>query len=361
MEGPKSPSVKELPALLQFLDTQLRKDQGWSLAQEYPLVFDEKNRHNLHYIKDNSQFVSHAAVKEVIIRTPLGLFKVGAIGSVITDPAYRNQGLSAQLVESCTQAASKMGCDFAILWTDLFDFYKKFGFELAGTEISFVIDKPLGKIPDQCRVLESAKVSVEALSRLYAQHTVTSVRSSEDFRRFLNIPNTRVFTTWDTNNHIQAYAVIGKGADLTNYVHEWGGKVSQIVPLLSKVRDVTGHDVTIILPSTAQNLIRNLADHGLKKNQGFLGMIKILNYENIFFKILRYARAMGIDDFNFAKKDQELLLRFGRETYQITSTAHLTRLIFGPEDPVQILKDSRFEPLSKVLPIPMWVWGWDSV
>jgi N-acetylglutamate synthase-like GNAT family acetyltransferase len=361
MEGPKSPTAKELPELMSFLDSQLRKDQGWSLSQEYPLVFDERNRHNLHFIKDEAKFVSHAAVKELIIRTPVGLFKAGAIGSVVTDPAYRNQGLSAKLIESCTNAATQMGCDFAILWTDLFDFYRKFDFELAGTENSFVINKSLGELTANCKVLESTKISIEAIMRLYSQHTVTTVRNAEDFRRFLSIPNTRVFSTWDNNNHIQAYAVIGKGADLTNYVHEWGGKVSQIIPLLSKVREITNQDITIILPPTSQNLISHLNKAGLAQNKGFLGMIKVLNHEDLFFKILRYSRAMGLDDFNFIKKDQDVLLRYGRETYKINSASSLTRLIFGPDKPVEVLGDARFEKLNKVLPIPMWVWGWDSV
>ncbi len=80
--------------------------------------------------------------------------------------------------------------------------------------------------------MNSVKVDPEAILRLYSQHTTGSVRTVEDIRKFLTIPNTRVFTAWDEKNVLQAYAVEGKGADLEGYIHEWGGGVSKLLPLI---------------------------------------------------------------------------------------------------------------------------------
>ena len=70
------------------------------------------------------------------MKTPVGLFKVGALGSVVTSTDHRNQGLSTLTIESCLNAARQQGCEFAILWTNLYEFYRKIGFELAGSEMS---------------------------------------------------------------------------------------------------------------------------------------------------------------------------------------------------------------------------------
>jgi predicted acetyltransferase len=179
---------------------------------------------NVRVIKDEKCFLSAAVMKPLVIKAPAGLFKVAAIGSVVTAPDYRNQGLSRQVLEDCLTAGRDHGCDFAILWTNLFDFYRKLGFELAGSEISLVIPEGY-KAPESAeplRFMQSNKIDPEAILRIYNHHTTGSLRTVEDIRKFLHIPNSRVFTAWDNENRLQAYAVEGKGADLSQCIHEWG-------------------------------------------------------------------------------------------------------------------------------------------
>ena len=121
---------------------------------------------------------------------------------------------------------------------------------------------------------------------------------------------------------------------------------------------------TFIAPLHSQNLHRQLQGLGFKSNHGYLGMFKILNARSLFLKNTNYARSVGLVDFVLEahEGDQFVIGRKGK-TYQTDSLQEITSLIFGPSTPNQ-LKD--FDPetrqiIEKILPLPMWVWGWDSV
>lgn len=364
MEGPRPIFENELSDLVQFLSAQLRPEKPWTIAEEYPHALQAENLHNVRVIKDESGFLSVAVMKPLILKSPAGLFKAAAIGSVVTSPEHRNQGLSKQILEDCLQASRAHGCDFAILWTNLFDFYRKLGFELGGTEITLSIPENL-KAPNSegLRFLQSNRVDADAILRLYSQHTAGSVRTVDEIRKFLNIPNSRVFTAWDSENRLQAYAVEGKGADFDGYIHEWGGGVSKLLPLLKFAAQTEKRSLNLITPPHSSNLIRQLVAAGSQEHSGVLGMIKILNPAHFLMKIKKFVRANGIEDLVTEPRDGKYYLGYKQEIFQTDSEADLVRLIFGPLKASQL---KAFDPVTaeafdKVFPISLWVWGWDSV
>ena len=365
MEGPRPLFEHEMPEFVEFLSRQLRPEHGWSIADEYPLAIHDSNLNNVRVIKDANHFVSAAVMKPLIIKAPAGLFKVAAIGSVVTAPEHRNRGLSRQVLDDCLAAGRAHGCDFAILWTGLFDFYRKIGFELAGTEISLSV--PAGfKAPetaDKLRFMQSTKVDPEAILRLYNQHTTGSIRTVEDIRKFLAIPNARMYTAWDENNRLQAYAVEGKGADLDGYIHEWGGGVSKLLQLLAFAVQERKRDLNIISPANSVNLIRQLTAQNATEHIGVLGMIKVLNAANLLTKVKKYIRAMGVEDLVIEPREGKYYLGYKQEIFKTDLESDLVRLIFGPLKASEL---GAFDPTTaamfeKVFPIAMWIWGWDSV
>lgn len=356
MTEPRAPHESEVSNIVGFLDKHLRPSQSWSIAAEYPQVFSTSNRQNLRVIQDGENIVAHAAIKYLLIKNTLGIFKVAAIGSVVTDPAHRNQGLSQKIIENCLQSAEQEGADFAILWTDLYDFYRKMGFELAGIENSIVIETAPLTDTSGLKFIKSEKVSPDAILRLYSQHTCGTMRTTEDIRKYLSIPNSRVYTAWNPQNELMAYAVEGKGADLKGYIHEWGGGVASLLPLLAHIRRENMEPITLITPPQAQNLIRHLNDWVVVNNQGFLGMIRPVCYENLFFKIRRYARQLGLHDFVLERTSNGFSIGLKNDVAFIENSSELTRLIFGPVNTNQLKPE-----FQKIFPIPMWVWGWDSV
>ncbi len=362
MEGPRAPHQTELPDLMNFLDRELRAEKSWSLAAEYPTAFTASNIHNMRIITDENKFVSHAVIRPILMKTPLAVFKAAAIGSVVTEPDHRNQGLSHRILEDCLAEARRQECDFAILWSDLYEFYQKLDFELCGSEVSLVIEENFPPPLPNLKIIKGAQISTESILRLFNQHTVTSVRTADDIRKYLQIPNSNIFTAWDFSNNLVAYAVEGKGADLTNYIHEWGGSVPALLSLISFIRREKNQPITFMAPNSAQNLIRKIESLGnILRNDGFLGMIKILNFEQVFRKVKRAARSLGINDFVIDKNGKGFVLGVNGELFFISDEKTMTRLIFGPSIELPDISPAAQEKFNKVLPLPLWVWGWDSI
>lgn len=363
MNGPRTPSANEWPVLMEFLDHSLRQNSDWSIEKEYPTALTPTNIHNIQIISDEDNIVSHAVVKPLIIKTPHMVFKVGAIGSVVTKPEYRNLGYSSQVIESCLKLCEKQQCDISILWTDLFDFYRKFDFELSGYEYSFVIDKEIIAPIQNHRYSNDTRVAVDAIFRLYTQHTVSSVRSTDELKKYLSIPNTKLYTAWDKEGKLAAYAVEGKGIDLNGYIHEWGGNTSAILGLLNYIYSLKKQPFTFIAPKHSQGLIRQLSAQASYSNEGHLGMIKIMDFDQLAAKIKRAYRSLGVVDIVFEKQGDSYIFGCGRDLYTMNSIRDLTKLIFGPVewDKMDFIAPETRTKLAKLLPLPFWIWGWDSI
>jgi GNAT superfamily N-acetyltransferase len=363
-EGPRPPESFEFGKVVEFLDKSLRPSGTWTIQQEYPTALSLSNLGNMRIMFDESAIVSHAVLKPVLMRSPHLNLKVGAIGSVVTDSNHRNKGFSRQIILDCIKAAEDQNCDFAILWTNLFDFYQKLGFTLAGTEVSLVIEKEFTapSSDGSLRFVSSNKISAEAIHKLYCQHTVYSIRTPEEIRKFLNIPNSKVFTAWDQSNNLVAYAVEGKGADLGGYIHEWGGSVTKLISLLSYVRKELGKPLTILCPEHSQNLIGRLLPYTSVRNDGYLGMIKITNPESFCKKIQRAFASSSFfkGEFIFEFREGAFYFGTGSKVFRTDNASEIVKLVFGPSSysstPAHQL--NQFDP---IFPIQMWMWGWDSI
>lgn len=362
VEGPRAPHEGEWSKVIEFLSSNLRPGVAWSIAEEYPTSLSRSQSHNMRVIVEDGKIIAHAVMKPIVLKTPTGVFKVAGIGSVVTSDLHRNQGHSTRIIESCLTAARDADCDFAILWTDLFDFYRRLGFELAAGEVAVTIDRELGPAAGY-KFLDSNKVAPDAILRVFNQHSVASHRTLDDVRASLAIPNSRVTTAWDVTGKLAAYAVEGKGADLNGYVHEWGGSTSALMSMLTHMRALQKRDLTLIAPPHAQNLLASLKAAGCREHRGFLGMVKLLKTSSLFAKIQRHARTLGISDLLLEERDGKF--HFGRtgHVYSTDSVTDILRLLFGPEKPSTLhsFDAATADALDRTLPLRLWIWGWDSV
>lgn len=363
MEGPRPPFENEYSKVINFVSNSLRPNYQWNISEEYPTAFNLANLNNIRVMFDDSEVVSHALIKPLLVKTPLLILKVAGIGSVVTANSHRQQGLSRKVLEDCLKTAEAQGCDIALLWTDIPDFYRKFQFELAGADNHFIINKPLPTTAPPLRFVTGPQVSAEAILNLYQRHTVTTLRTADEIRKFLKIPNTNVYTAWHANNQLAAYAIEGKGADLGGHIHEWGGNLPELFALLNYVRSSTQKNLSLIAPAHAQNLTRQLDSNGIPKQENFLGMIRILRTDLLCSKIKKASRDLGMDDFIFERQGSQYYIGRPGHIFKTDSLVDLTRLIFGPWQPKDIYNfdaDS-LALLNKIFPVQMWMWGWDSV
>ncbi len=362
MEGPRPPHESEWPHLLSFLTSSLRPEHTWSIETEYPTALNTQNRHNVRVMTHNNEIVSHSVLKPMIIKSPHIIYKAAGIGSVVTREDHRNQGFSHKILSDCLTLAEQQKCDFAILWTHLHDYYRKLGFELAGTEISSTLHKEFEPPVTGLRFSDEKNISPDALNRVFAQHTVTTLRTPDEVKQYLKIPQSRAFTAWRQDGTLAAYAIEGKGADLQNYIHEWGGQVPELLSLLSYIRKSKGEAITIITPQHSRNLNSQLKAL-TPQFEGYLGMIKLVDELGFFAKIKRGFRSEGIQDFVLEKHGTGYLFGIGRDQLVVPQSSDIVRLLFGPVDYTLFdFQDPKTpETLNKLLPLPLWIWGWDSV
>lgn len=363
MQGPRSPEAHELNRVVDFLNANLRQDNTWTIANEYPTAFSPNNIHNMSIVTEDEKIISHAVLKTYVIKSPHCIFKIGAIGSVVTAPEYRQKGYSTSNINYCIDLATKQDCDLAILWTDQFDFYRKLGFELAGYDYSYIFDLQNPIKNKNLRFVAGNNVDPNALLKLYSLHTVQAVRSVEDFRQFLKIPNSNLYTAWDQNNNLVAYAVEGKGADLINYIHEWSGQVDALLDLFQFIRNQKNQMITIMTPLHSQNLRNKLTEISQLSHQGYLGMLKIINQEALFAKVKKAFRAEGLDKIVLEKQGSNYVFGFGADLYTLEKETDLLQLIFGPLNinSLDFVSNDTKSKLATLLPLPLWIWGWDSI
>lgn len=363
MEGPRSPETHEWTQVVDFLNVNLRQNNNWTIASEYPTAFAANNIHNMSIITEDEKIISHAVLKTMIVKTPHAIFKVGAIGSVFTDPEHRQKGHSRKNIEYCMALAQKQDCDLIILWTDQFDFYRKMGFELAGFDYSYLLENSSPIKNKNLRFVSGNNVDPAALQKLYAQHTVHAIRSQDDFRNFMKIPNSNLFTAWDQNNQLVAYAVEGKGADLINYVHEWAGAVDPLLDLFQFIRTQKNSVITIMTPVHAKNLRNKISNVASLSHQGYLGMLKIVNKTALLNKIKKAFREEGFDKIVLEQQNQHVVFGFGADLYTLEKESDLVQLLFGPLNinSLDFASTETKQKLSALLPMPLWIWGWDSI
>ncbi|MBC7464368.1 MAG: GNAT family N-acetyltransferase [Bdellovibrio sp.] len=363
MQGPRSPEAHEFSNVVDFLDHNLRQKNSWTITSEYPTALSTNNIHNMSIITEDEKVVSHAVLKPIIVKTPFCIFKLGAIGSVVTDPDHRNQGLSTKNIENCIEMAKKQDCDMVILWTSQFDFYRKFGFELAGYEETYVLETARPIKNKNLRIVNDNKVDPAAILKLYSQHTVNSVRTIDDIRNFLKIPNSNLYTAWNEHNQLIAYAAEGKGADLANYVHEWAGNVNDLMDVFSFMQAKNNLPLTVMVPTHSTNLRLKLQEVCSSSHQGYLGMIKIINDDSLFTKVKKAFRAEGLEHIVLEKHPDHIVFGYGPDLYTIKNETDLVQLLFGPLQTkhLDFMKTETQEKLATLLPLPLWIWGWDSI
>lgn len=368
MLKPRSPEQHEFDHVVEFLNHQLRADSTWPINSEYPTALTPSNIHNMSIITDEAdaespKILSHALIKPIITKTPYAIYKIAAIGSVVTDPSFRQQGLSTLNMQNCLAKATAQDCDLVVLWTDKSEFYRKFGFELAGYENTYIFDKPQAVRTENIRIVKGTQIDPQAILKLYAQHTVGSVRSLDDLQQFLKIPNSNVYTAWSNTNQLLAYAVDGKGVDLQTFIHEWGGQVDALIDLVSHMVKTENKPYHLMVPEHAKNLRSTLDQLGVFCHQGFLAMIRIHNFEAIAAKVKKAFRAEGYEQIVLEQQHGQIIFGYGTDLYTLDHEAEMARILFGPTqiDEMTFIKPETRKVLSALLPLPLWIWGWDSI
>jgi predicted N-acetyltransferase YhbS len=180
---------------------------------------------------DQNQLVSSACVRIAQLKTPGPDLPIALIGAVATGEQWRGKGLASQLVELACAWACEHGAAFVMLWGSEHELYRKLGFELSGQQLRVPIgDLQLAK-SSKCTVQQGWAPGIFASLR----ERDGGLRLGDDDRSWMERHrNVRWYWT-GPRDAPTAYAGFGRGIDLQNIVHEWGGESGELSAILSRI------------------------------------------------------------------------------------------------------------------------------
>ncbi len=284
-------------ALASFLDLEFDGTPG--IAREFPLLVGERNPGRSYVLRERDAVISHAAWRPLELHSGARRISAAGIGLVTTAARWRGRGLAAELIGACLEAAAGEGAELALLFGTPSALYTRAGFVLAGRERVLRVEP---RLDAKAGIRRGQPQDAAHLLPLLEEHSLRVSRGVEEFRAQLGIPNTELFVL-EEDDQIVAYCVIGKGRDLGGVIHEWAGPALGLESLIRGVASLYGEPLWLIGPEALAPPLE--APGGL----GALAMFRVLRPEAL-----------------------------------------------GSDDPVELFGDA-----ETPAPLPLYVWGLDSV
>lgn len=349
---------------------------GGMLAPEYPLVFeDEFSGHTLGVGEAGEMRAACAfLVRDLALPSRDGgsKLRVGLIGSVTTGEAWRGQGFGTRLVIEAEARLQLEGCAAVFLWADDPRFYLRRGYAPVGCEEDVLVPAVLApKLPAPTDVRPLIPSDIAAVHELYSRHPARVERTIEETAALIDCPRMDALVR-EHDGVVVAYALRGRGRDLAEVVHEWGGAPHHVLALLRahlerRFESVDPGALILMAPTSEKPLLDALDAVGCSRQTGILGLGKVLDREAAAeaiadrLGVLGSAKVcMGIDEVGnevpglhlagpsgecFLDDEATLALMFAPES--VRESAHELTLSLG-------LPDTE-------LPLEPFFWGLDSI
>lgn len=291
------------------------------------------------YTAGKQQLAACTGVRMAHLNTPSGALPVALIGAVATQEAFRGAGLASGLVSLAADWAKSRGAAAVFLWGSEYSLYHRLGFELCGAQVMI----PLDSISFSEPAATNAQVGWDrAVFRQMRKRSGGLLLSDAD-ERWLSAHRSVEWFWIGDGQSCDAYVAIGRGIDLTNIVHEWGGGPQALRSLLAWLK-ATRPGLTLLgAPWT-------LAQYGIDVRQAkpeYLCLARVFDPERIvkaFYPASDFQATPDEAGFKISAKEGSRLL----------SVQETARLVFGPH-----LEGDGSKRLS--VPIPLWIWGLDAV
>jgi GNAT superfamily N-acetyltransferase len=356
--APRPPRRDERARLLDWLDDGLRRGERGRLAAEYPLSLDPMRSGAHRVVYAAGAPVAHAMWHVVQGRARGRALPIGLIGLVYTDPAWRGRGLGPACVESCAEALRRRGVPLAALWSERHDFYARLGFHPAGRESLLRVDART------CRRAQPAELPPEVgpvrrgdfprLERLYAAKPVGAVRAAGALERLAAAPATALRVAREDGTPV-AYAACGRGDDFPGVVHEWAGSAAGVVACLAALAAERG-SVGLLAGPEPEAPVAALRAAGAQGGDGCFALLRVLDAGALLDAIAPAGTRLRSRSLHAAR---EAVLG----TEALSGREVLAWLFDGvwPPGLAARLAPAERSALERVLPWPLYLWGFDSI
>lgn len=197
MEGPRRILAHELPALGRLVDVVFMNGTDGAMGHAFPTLFTPANTDNLLVYSDGDHIVSHVGRTERWASLGGCTVRVGCVGAVATDDAYRGQGLASKLLLHASAEGMAAGVDFFMISGGR-GLYRRAGATEVGRDYRATVEleaaRDLALDAVAIRPFEDGDLPVWMAS--YQQKPAYYVRPSEDWEFALQ---SRICQTYDAD------------------------------------------------------------------------------------------------------------------------------------------------------------------
>lgn len=220
-----------------LIDAAFLIPEGHSFVDDFPVWNPNLNREILRWsLRDpGGRLLSTASVRFTRVQIPgSSPLQVALMGAVASLPGCHGRGFATQVFgEALRYVEASSQSDIAVLWGSEVNFYSRFGFQLMGDQIQVPlnsINSPMTPLSGKVELGWSPKIFQWLLKRK------NGLALSESDYSWVSQHTNVLWCSWVDQGEIKAYAGIGRGIDLPNMVHEWGGYPCALKALLNSVR-----------------------------------------------------------------------------------------------------------------------------
>ena len=278
---------------LTLVDAEIRPDYAESHAwEDFPLILRPENAQwTLVATSPDGQIVAGLACLIREHTTSCGNMPIAGIGSVVTHPDHRGQGLSTALQNALLAKLRAHNVPLAVLWTDQPEIYAGRGFAPAGWELHLDLQGVSwqGVEVPQFKIRSFRSADSETVQALFDLHALRTVRLEGEARLLYNMKGTTGLVAVGADDVPVAAVFAGKGADFPDYILEWSGPVGLVMNLLSEAvsQGLARH---VLVPASGDRLLGPLVQRGASAQAHPSGHWAILRPD----PISRYLQAAGI-------------------------------------------------------------------
>ena len=233
----KITTLKDAPHLYSATISLIEKSFEYKRPNKFEIDFapliDKSNFANCFIMVDeNESVIAHIGVCE---RNILG-FNMAMLGGIAVDEARRGEGFFQELMQDVL-AEKRSEVAFFLLWSDQEKLYKKYGFNLCGTQIEIPESKNKKTfIETKLHSLnEKQKKEVQEIyNKSFAQIYTTVERTEDDWTLLAKVTSAALFFE-EENGKIVSYFIMNKGQDLTGIIYEYGTlkDIKALIPKMS--------------------------------------------------------------------------------------------------------------------------------
>ena len=250
---------------LDLVNAEIRPDRAKTHAvDDFPVILGPQNSPwQLIYKTQEGRIAGCIAALIRSVKTSSGELPVAGVGSVVTHPDFRGQGISRRLQNALLERLRGKNIPLAVLWTDQPEIYAGRGFQPAGWEIHLsLIDWQLSDLPESpLTIAEFSPDDIQEVEALFRRHPLRTIRQEGDSQAYYTMPGTRGLVAREPAGRLVSYAFCGKGGDFPAYVCEWGGSLDSLLPVLAAIRRREWAQ-QILIPAGAEDLVNPLVDRG---------------------------------------------------------------------------------------------------